>query len=420
MSFNINFSNCIASPKVGIANSTYPQERNININHRLNSGRSFEEMLHAREPAHDCGCGPRLQEPVSDPYRQPISKPAYYGRPSDEAGAMADMTSTLEKLADNLRGQLDLEAFDGFESATDGMQSAAQRLSKNFTDRIAAHDFETAVDKLNHAVGGLTGKVDGELYDMLKEAVRDLDIATDKLKHVLKKGNEGARAENSFQNVTAKLDHVIDMAENLGHGNGNGIESPPWGPIDVSPYPAPARPGGGPIYGTYPDIVQPTSNWTVDKEARTIELDNGYKLSFENKHNAWRLSDAEDNTMRVWGDPHVDENADGTTDWNFKHDSTFILEDGTKITVGTKDVGNRLTVTDDLTITKGNQGILVTGIGDNDLRISDVMDNGRELDEVTNDGYVFRQGEGVNDWYSRVKITGDQAMDGRRDYEESV
>jgi hypothetical protein len=394
---------------------TYPETINININYKLESGRSFEEMLNARETADSCGCRTKPQELVRDPYRQPIShKPAYYGRPTDEARAMADMTDKLEKLADNLRGQLDLEAFDDFESATDSMQSSAQRLCQNFTDHAAAQNFETAVDKLKQAVSGLTGKVDGELHDMLKEAVGDLDVATDKLKHALRNGADGARAEQSFHNVTARLDEVIDMTENLGHGNYVGVDDP----IDASPYPV--CPGKEPIYTTYPDIVEPTSNWTVDKEAHTIDLDDGYKLSFENKHNAWRLTDADGHTMRVWGDPHVDEDADGKTDWNFKHDSTFILENGTKITVGTKDVGNRLTVTDDLTITKGDQGILVTGIGDNNLRISDVMSNGRELDEVTNDGYVFRQGEGVNDWYTRVQVTGDQAMKGRRDHEESV
>jgi hypothetical protein len=403
-----------------MAAPTYPQERDITINLRLEAGRSFEDMLHGREPANEWTCQSRTQEPVSDPFRQPFTKPASYGQSTGDAGAMADMTSKLEKLADNLRGQLDLEAFDDFESATDGMQSAAQRLSRNATDRIAAHDFETTVDKLNQAVRGLAGKVDGELYEMLKEAVQDLDVATDKLKHVLRKGEDGARAENSFQNVTARLDDVIDMAENLSHGNNSNVDSP-WGsPIyDASPYPA--RPGADfvPVYPN-PDIAQPASNWNVDKEARIIDLDNGYKLSFENKLNAWQLTDAEGNTVRIWGDPHVDEDADGKTDWDFKHDSTFILEDGTKITVGTKDIGNRLTVTDDLTITKGDQAIVVTGIGDNDLRISDVMGNGRELDEVTNDGYVFRQGEGVNDWYSRVEVTGDQAMNGRRDHEESV
>lgn len=420
MSFNINFQNPIASPNIGTATPTYPQNRNININLRLDVGRSFEDMLHTREPTDHCGCRPRLQEPVSDPFRQPcFTKPAYYGRASDDARAMADMTNKLEKLADNLRGQLDLEAFDDFESATDGMQSAAQRLTKNFTDRAAAHDFETAVDKLNQAVRGLRGNVDGELHAMLKEAVRDLDVASDKLKHVIRRNGDDTSAENSFQNVTSRLDDVIDMAENLSHGNDRDIDSPWRPPLYASP--CPANTGAGPLHApTYPDSMEPTSNWTVDKEARTIELDNGYKLSFENQHNAWRLTDAEGNTMRVWGDPHVDEDADGKTDWDFKHDSTFILEDGTKITVGTKNIGNRLTVTDDLTITKGDQGILVTGIGDNDLRISDVMTNGRELDEVTNDGYVFRQGEGVNDWYTRVEVTGDQAMDGRRDHEESV
>ncbi|MFZ5480064.1 MAG: DUF1521 domain-containing protein, partial [Myxococcota bacterium] len=39
---------------------------------------------------------------------------------------------------------------------------------------------------------------------------------------------------------------------------------------------------------------------------------------------------------RIWGDPHVDENADGKDDWHFGKDSTFILPDGTKICLDTE------------------------------------------------------------------------------------
>jgi hypothetical protein len=91
---------------------------------------------------------------------------------------------------------------------------------------------------------------------------------------------------------------------------------------------------------------------------KRIPLGNGYTLHLENKDSAWRVTDAEGNTVRVWGDPHVDENADGTDEWDFTQTTTFMLDDGTKITVGTKDVGEGRSVTDTLTITNGDRAIV--------------------------------------------------------------
>ena len=39
---------------------------------------------------------------------------------------------------------------------------------------------------------------------------------------------------------------------------------------------------------------------------------------------------------RIWGDPHVDEGGEGTSEWHFGQDSTFILPDGTKISLDTE------------------------------------------------------------------------------------
>ena len=164
------------------------------------------------------------------------------------------------------------------------------------------------------------------------------------------------------------------------------------------------------------------SSWEVDNENKTIKLDNGYELEFSNERQEWTLTDEEGNVVRVWGDPHVDENGDGSTDWDFKQDSTFVLDDGTKITVGTKDIGrdDGMTVSDTLTITRGDQAIEVTGIADNNVQISEVMNNGQELDAATNDGFVFFEGDdGVNSWYTEggELIDENQAMGRARTYE---
>lgn len=160
-------------------------------------------------------------------------------------------------------------------------------------------------------------------------------------------------------------------------------------------------------------------DWRIDADTRTIDLDNGYRLAFANEHQSWTLTDASGDTVRIWGDPHVDEDNDGVSDWDFKQDATFVLDDGTKISVGTVDIGhaNHMTVTDTLMITRGDQAIEVTGIADNDVHIRERSGEGAALDAATNDGYGFFEGDdGVASWYddNGQRITENQAMGAER------
>ena len=156
-------------------------------------------------------------------------------------------------------------------------------------------------------------------------------------------------------------------------------------------------------------IDSPT--WTVDRNASPTEiaLDNGYVLEIPGEREEWVIRDANGNETRVWGDPHVDEgDLDGNKNWDFSADSTFILDDGTKIHVGTIDKersnGQRGVFTDSLTITRGNQAIQVTGIAENDPQIREPNLNGARLDAETNDGHVFKMGDAADDW---VHVQGD-------------
>lgn len=161
--------------------------------------------------------------------------------------------------------------------------------------------------------------------------------------------------------------------------------------------------------GNSGDIVdEPT--WTV--EGDTIHLDNDFSVTMGGDKQEWTITGPDGNETRIWGDPHVDENGDGTTDWDFKEDVSFVLPDGTNITVGTKDWGNGMTVTDSLTITKGNQSIQVTGIADNNPQIGEPGLNGFELDAQTNDGQSFYMGNDASEWHTEGgdRIEGDQAM----------
>jgi len=157
------------------------------------------------------------------------------------------------------------------------------------------------------------------------------------------------------------------------------------------------------------DIVD-EATWEV--EGSTINLDNGYSINIEGDRQAWTITGPDGNETRIWGDPHVDENNDGSIDWDFKEDVSFVLGDGTTITVGTKDIGARNTVTDSLTITKGNQAIEVSGIANNSPSIGDVSLQGIELDAATNDGQIFYMGDNASEWNtaSGQEITSNQAM----------
>src|SRR5690606_17198112 len=79
---------------------------------------------------------------------------------------------------------------------------------------------------------------------------------------------------------------------------------------------------------------------------------------------------------------------------------TFVLPDGTKISVGTEQYQNtEHRVSSTLTITRGDQAVTVTGVNSESPTISNVMSNGHELDAQTNDGYIFTTVKGsADDW----------------------
>ncbi|WP_211824395.1 DUF1521 domain-containing protein [Kistimonas asteriae] len=146
-------------------------------------------------------------------------------------------------------------------------------------------------------------------------------------------------------------------------------------------------------------VSKPT--WTVDheKDPKEIALDNGNKIVIHGNSEAWSIVDANGNSTKIWGDPHVSE-GDRNGYWDFQSDGTFMLDDGTKIQVKTtaKDRKDGNVYTDSLTITKGNQSIEVTGIADNKPQIGEPALNGAMLDQATNDGHVFKMGDQADDW----------------------
>lgn len=99
------------------------------------------------------------------------------------------------------------------------------------------------------------------------------------------------------------------------------------------------------------------------------------KVQFENEN--YRITAGDDNevvihnkntgeTYRVWGDPHVE--VDGRQAFDFWGDTTFVLDDGTKVTIGTtpwEAGGNGATLASTVTITDGAYTTQITGVDTN-------------------------------------------------------
>ncbi|MEO0328742.1 MAG: DUF1521 domain-containing protein, partial [Pseudomonadota bacterium] len=150
----------------------------------------------------------------------------------------------------------------------------------------------------------------------------------------------------------------------------------------------------------------PKSDWSVSevKDGKGwIKLGDRYQIDLDEKKSTWILTDKHDHSQtRVWGDPHVDVGNDGKTDFDFKKNATFALEDGTKITVDTVPFGNSaMTLSSQLTITKGNDAIVVKGLGNNadgahNLSVEQ-SHNGQAIDAAKDDG-AFTIQESGKDW----------------------
>jgi hypothetical protein len=123
-----------------------------------------------------------------------------------------------------------------------------------------------------------------------------------------------------------------------------------------------------------------------------VKIGDRYTITLDERDAQWTVEDHHDkNTFRIWGDPHV---SDGKTKWDFKKNSTFMLEDGTKITVQTtnqtsigESYSSRLVITN---AEKDDSAVVVTGLGDtrdgvNNLKVEQMW-GGRHLDAQTPDG----------------------------------
>ncbi|WP_439360235.1 DUF1521 domain-containing protein [Bradyrhizobium sp. DASA03007] len=138
---------------------------------------------------------------------------------------------------------------------------------------------------------------------------------------------------------------------------------------------------------------QPAPVWSheVKDGKATINLGDKYTITADEKDGTWTVRNNQTgHVTKIHGDPHVDANGDGKDDFDFKKGMTFELDDGTKITVDTVEFGKGKTISSKLTITNGDNAIVVEGLGDekdgkNNLKVTQ-SNAGRTLDQLTSDG----------------------------------
>jgi hypothetical protein len=134
----------------------------------------------------------------------------------------------------------------------------------------------------------------------------------------------------------------------------------------------------------------------------TIKISDRYEIKLDETNSKWVLTDkCEGKTTTIWGDPHLDTQANGNLE--FKETMSFVLEDGTKITVKTTPFKNNpnATLSSELYITNGDKSIVVKGLandkdvldganaaskGDGKLSVVVSETNGKAVDKMIDDG----------------------------------
>jgi Domain of Unknown Function (DUF1521) len=146
------------------------------------------------------------------------------------------------------------------------------------------------------------------------------------------------------------------------------------------------------------DSCHPAGSLTKDDKG-VITTPGGYKIEATGA-TEWTITGKDGKSTKVWGDPHVAESDGGK--WDFKKDSTFVLDDGTKINVKTKDAGNGTTITSGLDITNGRDRVQVTDIDKGKGKVGEITNDGLQANYAQNDQIVM--GEHVADWGKDGKV----------------
>lgn len=135
-----------------------------------------------------------------------------------------------------------------------------------------------------------------------------------------------------------------------------------------------------------------------------IDLGDGNTLSINEANSEIVVRDADGNATRIWGDPHVDYNGKHIGD--FWGTTTFVLENGTKITINTeKSARGDMTYAEQVVVTRGDQALVIDGVSEltkGDLTVS-LGGSGYALDAAHGDGLVIQENDAASSgWTSSI------------------
>jgi hypothetical protein len=168
-------------------------------------------------------------------------------------------------------------------------------------------------------------------------------------------------------------------------------------PLPPAPAPAPA-----PVRNVAPPT--PWSYTATGNGTGTIDLGT-HTIALNEANMEWLITDkATGGQTRIWGDPHVDYDNDGSTDIDFKGNLNLMIGN-IKINVQTVPFGGTgETLSSKLVITDGRQGMTVGGLaagydGANNMSVSTMDANAaaRAWDTYQHDQVVYQGNDG--DWY---------------------
>lgn len=161
---------------------------------------------------------------------------------------------------------------------------------------------------------------------------------------------------------------------------------------------------------------------TWNTNGNNIVLDNGYGLSIQTDaegQTTFTMLDADGNQLLYRNRTLIPVPSGQTVDAlqagiPVMRDMTMVLDDGTEITFqtgtpdtafNTQDLSGGLADITTITITRGNQGLTVTGLNTATPTINAPSLNGIALDAASNDGYVLLESGGLHSWeYDGVNV----------------
>jgi len=179
-------------------------------------------------------------------------------------------------------------------------------------------------------------------------------------------------------------------------------------PSAVAPNPVVTLPPNPVVTLPAPPPAPAKTQWSaVDNGNGTGVIDIGtHNIELNESNSQWVVTDkATGEQTRIWGDPHVDYNNDGTTDLDFKGNLNLMLGN-TRVHIETVPYGNTgETLSSRLTISDGNQTLVVNGLAqhvggvDTDGKMSITRLQGdaaaKAFDSTWGDQVVFQGGDGA-------------------------